>query len=80
MVVHRPSASRNRQSVERADDLALLDPAQPQRTVGMRATAREGHDFFAVAEDGHPHAGRVPGYPATLAESRRAGRPRPIRP
>src|SRR6185312_8520506 len=46
--------------VQRADHLALLDPAQPQRAVGMRAAARERHELAAVAEDRDPQARGLP--------------------
>jgi hypothetical protein len=43
-------------SVERADDLPLLDPAQAERAVGMRAPAEECMISPAVVEDRDPQA------------------------
>ncbi len=43
-------------AVQRADHLALLDPPQPQRAIGMRTPARERHHALGRPEHRHPHA------------------------
>jgi hypothetical protein len=46
-------------AMQRADDLAVLDPAMAQRASGMRATARQSDDFRSGSKEGDSEAERV---------------------
>jgi hypothetical protein len=46
-------------AVERADDLAVLDPALAERSPSVRTTVGQGDDAAAVTENRHPEPGDV---------------------
>src|SRR5262249_11396759 len=52
--------------VERADDLAVFDPAEAEGAVGVRTSAREGENGIAIAENGDAKARNVEGDPPAL--------------
>src|SRR5437016_13896577 len=65
--------------MERADGLALLDPAESERAAGMGTSAGESHHLLAQSEDRHAHPGGVPRHAPAVANLVQPAHRNPLR-